>query len=219
MLLRGVGMILVLTAALLLAAGRLSYWQVWLFGLANVILVLFLSVWLSGEADLIRSRMKPGPATKRWDRVLMSLFFPLALVVPALAALDAGRFGWSRQLPYWVYIAGYAAYLSCACIHMASIRANSFYTSTVSIEPEKGHQVADSGPYRFVRHPGYTAIIFMEAGIAVVLGSLWALVPAAMVSVILLVRTALEDRALRAELPGYVEYAGRVRYRLLPGIW
>jgi protein-S-isoprenylcysteine O-methyltransferase Ste14 len=219
MFLRGLGMILILTALLLLIAGRPSYWQAWVFGGVNCLLVLALSIWLSDQADLIRSRMKPGPSTKGWDRVLMALFFPLALMVPAVASLDAGRFGWSRQLPAAVYIAGYIVFVLCALIHIASIRVNSFYTSTVSIEPDRGHQVIDSGPYRFVRHPGYTGIIFMEAGIALVLGSVWALVPAGMVTLILLTRTVLEDRALRAELPGYGDYAGRVRYRLLPGIW
>ena len=219
MLLRGSGMVVILTVVLLLIAGRVSYWQAWVFGAANCMLVLALSFWLSDQVDLIRNRMKPGPATKGWDRILMALFFPLALCVPVLAGLDAGRLAWSPHLHPAAYIAGYMAYVACAALHIASIKVNMFYTSTVSIEPEKGHLVVDRGPYRFVRHPGYTGIIFMEAGIAVVLGSLWALIPAGLVTLILLIRTVLEDRALRAELPGYDQYVRRVRYRLLPGIW
>jgi protein-S-isoprenylcysteine O-methyltransferase Ste14 len=219
LLARGVGMVLLMTAGLLGIAGRISYWQAWLFGSVNCLLVVALSVWFRGQADLMRSRMKPGHATKAWDKVLMALFFPLALAVPVAAGLDAGRFGWSELFHAGTYPVAYLAYVGGAYLHLSAIRTNRFYTSTVSIEPGSGHLVVDSGPYRFVRHPGYTGIILMEAGIAVVLGSVWALIPAGLVGVLLVVRTVLEDSALRTELPGYDEYAGRVRYRLLPGIW
>jgi protein-S-isoprenylcysteine O-methyltransferase Ste14 len=216
---RGVGMVLVLTAGLMLLGGRTSYWQAWVFGLVNCLLVLALSVWLADQAELIRTRMKPGPATKAWDKILMAAFFPLALAVPVVASLDAGRFGWSRSFDVVVYPVGYLVYVFSAYMHLQAIRTNRFYTSTVSIEPDKGHSVVDAGPYRFVRHPGYTGIIFMEIGIAVVLASLWALIPAGSVAALLILRTVLEDAALRAELPGYDGYSERVRYKLLPGIW
>jgi protein-S-isoprenylcysteine O-methyltransferase Ste14 len=216
---RGAGMICLLTAGLLLLGGRLSYWQAWLFGGVNLALVALVAVWLADESELIRERMKPGPATKHWDRVLMALFFPLAMCVPVLAALDAGRFGWTGRLSPAVCVAGYPVYVLSAYLHLAAIRTNRFYTSTVSVEPETGQRVIDSGPYRVVRHPGYTGIIFMEGAIAVVLGSWWALVPAGLVAAVLIVRTGLEDGALKAELPGYETYARRVRYRLLPGLW
>jgi protein-S-isoprenylcysteine O-methyltransferase Ste14 len=216
---RGVGIIVLLTAGLLLIGGRTSYWQAWLFGLVNCLLVLALSVWLADQAELIRDRMKPGPVTKAWDKILMAVFFPLALAVPVVASLDAGRFGWSAPFHVIIYPLCYAVYVASACMHLEAIRANRFYKSTVSIEPEEGQAVVDAGPYAVVRHPGYTGIIFMEIGIALVLGSLWALIPAGLVAALLVVRTVLEDTALRAELPGYDGYAERVRYRLLPGLW
>jgi protein-S-isoprenylcysteine O-methyltransferase Ste14 len=216
---RGVGMIVLLTVGLLLIGGRTSYWQAWLFGLVNCLLVLALSVWLADQAQLIRDRMKPGPATKAWDKILMAVFFPLALAVPVVASLDSGRFGWSAPFHVIIYPLGYAVYVASACMHIGAIRANRFYKSTVSIEPEKGQAVVDAGPYAVVRHPGYTGIIFMEIGIAIVLGSLWALIPAVLVAALLVVRTVLEDTALRAELPGYDGYTERVRYRVLPGLW
>jgi protein-S-isoprenylcysteine O-methyltransferase Ste14 len=110
-------------------------------------------------------------------------------------------------------------YTASAYLHLWAIRANEFYTSTVSIKPDGSHAVIDTGPYGVVRHPGYTGIMLMEACIAVMLGSLWALVPAGAVALLLIVRTWLEDAALRRELSGYTEYANRVRYRLVPGIW
>jgi protein-S-isoprenylcysteine O-methyltransferase Ste14 len=219
LLARGVGVVVLLTAVLLLIGGRVSYWQAWLFGIVNCVLMAALSVWLADQAELIRSRMRPGPSTKAWDRVLMAAFFPMAAAVPVVAGLDAGRFGWSPTFPAVLYPLCYVIYVASAYIHLEAIRINRFYKSTVSIEPEKGQSVIDSGPYRIVRHPGYTGIIFMELGIAIVLGSVWALIPAGLVAALLVVRTILEDAALRAELPGYEEYALRVRHRLLPGIW
>jgi protein-S-isoprenylcysteine O-methyltransferase Ste14 len=174
---------------------------------------------LAGEANLIRERMKPGEGAKWWDKVLMAVFFPLALSVPVVASLDAGRFMWSPPIPLLVYPFAYLLYAVSAYFHLWSIRTNRFYTSTVSIEPDKGQVVIDSGPYGYVRHPGYTGIIFMEVGIAVVLGSLWALIPAVSVGILLVLRTNLEDAALKRELPGYDDYAKRVQHRLLPGIW
>lgn len=216
---RGLGVVCILTLVLLLIGGRLSYWQAWLFGAVNCCLVIALSVLLADQAGLIRERMKPGKTAKAWDKALMAFFFPLALSVLVIACLDAGRFRWSAPFHWIVYPFVYVLYVFSAYFHLWSIQANQFYTSTVSVEPEKGHSVVDSGPYRFVRHPGYTGIIFMELGIGVVLGSLWALIPGGLVAGLLVVRTVLEDAALRTELPGYEEYAGRVRYRLLPGIW
>ena len=93
------------------------------------------------------------------------------------------------------------------------------YDGLVAIQHDRGHTVATGGPYRFVRHPGYVSYIVMSLSTPIVLGSLAGLIPAGLVSAAIFVRTALEDRTLQAELPGYQEYAARVRYRLLPGIW
>jgi protein-S-isoprenylcysteine O-methyltransferase Ste14 len=89
----------------------------------------------------------------------------------------------------------------------------------VRIQEDRGHQVVTGGPYRYVRHPMYVGIILLFPCMALFLGSWWALVPASLIAILMVIRTALEDRTLRAELPGYAEYAQRVRYRLLPGVW
>jgi protein-S-isoprenylcysteine O-methyltransferase Ste14 len=217
--LRGAAMIVMLTALLLALAGRIDYWQAWLFGGVNFALVTAVSILLAGMADTIRARMKPAPDAKSWDKVIMAFFFPLAGAVILVAAADGGRFGWTSPMPYWVYALAYVVYVCSAYLHLWAIRANEHYTSTVAIRPETGHAVTDSGPYGHVRHPGYTGIIFMEASISIVLGSLWGLVPAGLVALLLIVRTHLEDRALRRELPGYRAYAENVRHKLLPGIY
>ena len=97
--------------------------------------------------------------------------------------------------------------------------ANPFFEKTVRIQEERGHHVATGGPYRFVRHPGYVAFILMGFALPLGVGSAWALVPAGLNAALIVARTALEDRTLRRELPGYAEYAQRTRYRLLPGVW
>jgi protein-S-isoprenylcysteine O-methyltransferase Ste14 len=96
---------------------------------------------------------------------------------------------------------------------------NRFFSSVVRIQTDRGHVVCDTGPYRFVRHPGYAGIIFPLFGIVLALGSIWTLIPAAVASIITVIRTVLEDRTLQEELPGYRDYARRVRYRLIPGIY
>ena len=95
---------------------------------------------------------------------------------------------------------------------------NKFAEITVRIQTERGHKVVDTGPYAIVRHPFYVASFWL-AGIPLSLGSYWALIPAAITVLVVVVRTALEDRTLQSELPGYKEYAARVRYRLIPGVW
>jgi protein-S-isoprenylcysteine O-methyltransferase Ste14 len=96
---------------------------------------------------------------------------------------------------------------------------NRFFSKSVRIQRERSHRVVSVGPYRYVRHPGYVGWILMSAAVPVILGSLWALVPAGLAVAGMMVRTALEDRLLRADLEGYEEYAVKVRSRLLPGIW
>jgi protein-S-isoprenylcysteine O-methyltransferase Ste14 len=100
-----------------------------------------------------------------------------------------------------------------------AMASNPFLSTIVRIQDDRGHYVVTSGPYRYVRHPMYAAIFLMWPGIALELGSWWALIPAAVIVIVFVIRTALEDRMLQAELPGYVEYAQHTRYRLLPGVW
>jgi protein-S-isoprenylcysteine O-methyltransferase Ste14 len=97
--------------------------------------------------------------------------------------------------------------------------SNACFSTAVRIQGERGHAVCSSGPYRYVRHPGYVGYALQYLAMAFLLGSLWALLPWLMAAISMVIRTALEDRMLRAELPGYQEYARKVRYRLAPGIW
>jgi protein-S-isoprenylcysteine O-methyltransferase Ste14 len=169
------------------------------------------------QAD--RMKFGRGQQVAPWDRVLaplmaFSVVYPLVIV----AALDH-RHGWTTPLPTWVNVVGL---LLCALGYGFGTWAlveNRFFSSTVRIQTDRGHQVCDSGPYRFVRHPGYAGTVLAVVGIPLALDTLWAFVAAGFALIVSVIRTALEDRTLMKELVGYREYARRVRYRLFPGLW
>ncbi|MDD3643372.1 MAG: isoprenylcysteine carboxylmethyltransferase family protein [Candidatus Krumholzibacteria bacterium] len=219
LLLKGTAALALLALALAALAGRIDYWQGWAFAALNIAVVSGLASALAGRPVDIASRMRGGSGGPRWDRVIMAFFYPLNLAVPVVAALDAGRLQWSSQPPLPVTAAAMAVYGGSAALHLWSILSNRYYIGTVRILAAQGHTTQTGGPYRIIRHPGYAGIIGMLLSAALCLGSTAALVPAGGVAVLLVVRAALEDDALRRSLPGYREYAARVRFRLIPGLW
>jgi protein-S-isoprenylcysteine O-methyltransferase Ste14 len=197
----------------------------WRWPLAWAYLALYAAVLVAGSFFAIhrdpgftseRTRAKEG--TKTWDRLLSGpLFSPLWLGLYVVAGLDR-RHGWSPDLTPIAIGAVVVAGLgySLAVWAMAS---NKFYGRYVRIQRDRDHTTVTGGPYRFVRHPAYAGLCLFMLASALALESLWALIPAGVIVIVLIVRTALEDRTLLAELPGYPEYARRTRFRLLPGIW
>ena len=158
-------------------------------------------------------------SAKVWDKVLaplmaLSLVFPMVIV----AGLDH-RFDWSFPFPLWLIVIGFILISVGYAFATWAFAENRFFSSVVRIQTDRGHTVCDSGPYRFVRHPGYAGNILPLLGIVLALGSVWALIPAAFALIILVIRTVLEDKTLQEELPGYRDYARRVHYRLIPGIY
>ncbi len=146
----------------------------------------------------------------------MALFGPLAVWI--VAGLDE-RFGWSAPFAPWVQVVALVAVALSYLLGNWAMVANRYFSSVVRIQEDRGHTVVSGGPYRFVRHPAYTGSLFGTLAMAIALGSWWALIPAGVDAVGLIVRTGLEDRTLQAELPGYANYARQTRYRLFPGIW
>jgi protein-S-isoprenylcysteine O-methyltransferase Ste14 len=135
-----------------------------------------------------------------------------------VAGLDH-RFVWSPVFPLWLIVLGFILTSLGYAFGVWAFVENRFFSSVVRIQTDRGHVVCDSGPYRLVRHPGYAGTILALLGIVLALGSVWTLIPAAVALIIAVVRTALEDQTLQEELPGYRDYARRVRYRLIPGIY
>jgi len=211
-------MIFAMIAGMFMLAGRWDYWQGWLFGALLVLRMVASTVLFADKPEFVFERVNLfARGTKWWDRVFWAFYGPAFFAVFVIAPLDAGRFGWSGELPLWAYAAGYAAVFAGFSIHVWSMWVNRFFVSTVRLQ--KGQAVIQEGPYKIVRHPGYVAGILLAAGSSLALGSYWGLVPAGMVAVLLIIRTQLEDETLRKELKGYKEYAKKVRYRLLPGVW
>ncbi len=204
---------------LFLAAGRFD----WLWGW------LYMALYLAGIAVTAVLMFRTSPETiaeradvsgvRGWDRVvggLFSLTYFFGLL--AVAGLDA-RFGWTPELPLVVHLVGAAGFLLGYALFVWAMLSNARFATVARLRSDGEHPVCSSGPYRFVRHPGYSGVIFQSLGSPLLLGSLWALIPGLLSAVFLVVRTVLEDRMLRVELSGYVDYARRVRYRLLPRVW
>lgn len=207
---------------LLVCAGDYGWWQGWSF---------FVLLFLAGVGGRIlaekrhpgilieRSNMDKAQRAKPWDKVLaplmaISLSFPLVIV----AGLDH-RYGWTPLFSTWLNVLGlFLIALGYAFAAWALIE-NRFFSSTVRIQTDRGHSVCDSGPYLVVRHPGYAGNLLALPGMVLAFGSMWILIPATVALIIALIRTALEDRTLQEELPGYQDYAQRVRYRLIPWIY
>lgn len=218
-LLRGLAFPVIVLPGLLLLAGRFDYWQAWVFLGVNLTLLAVNYLLLRDKPDLMQERLKAGEGIKWWDRVYFAITTPLYFAALILAALDGGRFGWSPRLGAAVYVLSYLVYLSGQGIFLWAKATNRFFATVVRIQTDRGQTVCDQGPYRIFRHPGYVGGILFELATPLLLGSLWGLIPQGIAVALLIVRTGLEDRTLRRELPGYEEYTKRVRYRLVPGLW
>ena len=205
---------------LFVSAGRLDWSAAWVYlGVYLCVLVANVVILLPGNKELIAERGKVRSDTKGWDKLLagaVSFYMPLITLI--VCGLDA-RFGWSAQPVLGVQAVALVVLVLGYALVSWAIVSNQFFSGTVRIQAERGHAVATSGPYRYVRHPGYSGMMAFTLALPFLLGSYWALVPAAINLGLFVLRTALEDRTLQAELPGYTDYASRTRYRLLPGVW
>ena len=205
--------------ALFWSTGTFNWWQAW--AALAVMLVWIMAtavVILRTNPTLLAERLGPRKGAKSWDTVIMSTLGLLQLTRYILAGFDH-RYGWSGSFPLSSQC---IALILCAlgyALFVWATASNQFFSQIVRIQNERGQTVAKNGPYHFVRHPGYLGAIVFELMIWVLLGSWWASVPSGLGAILLIVRTALEDRTLQAELDGYAEYTKQVHYRLLPGIW
>ncbi len=209
-------------AALLLASGDLRWTMAWVYiaiYLASVIGSRLVALKKSPGLLAERSRFTQAADTPAWDRALVPV---VALVGPFAMIVTAGldhRFGWGPAItPTWQAVFMAIVALS-ALVAVWAMLANAFFSAVVRIQHERGHQVVSHGPYAAVRHPAYAASVISSLATPLALDAVWALVPALIIILALVIRTALEDQMLQRELPGYTEYAAHVKYRLLPGVW
>jgi protein-S-isoprenylcysteine O-methyltransferase Ste14 len=220
-LLATIGYFAVIAALLFAPAGTLAWPAAWGFlaimlGASVVIEVML----LRHDPDLLAVRL--GPPIQRgqkwWDKVWVSVFAVLFMAWLALIALDAVRFRWS-EVPVWLQVVGAAAVVGCYFIAYLAFRENTFLAPVVKVQAERGQRVISTGPYARVRHPLYSGALLFLAGTPLLLGSWYGLGAAVVLIAGLALRAVLEERTLAAELDGYVAYADRVKYRLVPRVW
>lgn len=210
---------IMVAALLFIPAGRLDWSMGWALVALYVVWVAVNALLLMPSSPgLLAERVTHRFSTKQWDNVIIGLYGVMTLVKLIVAGLDF-RDGWTPSLPPAMPIVALViAALGYAVVTWAMV-ANAFFALANRIQSERGHTVATGGPYRYVRHPGYVGAILFELATPILLGSFWALLPGGLSALLMLVRTALEDRTLQRELAGYVDYTRHVRYRLLPGVW
>jgi len=211
--------LIILAAALFLSAGRLDWSAGWFFfGIVFLVQILTAVMFIPAHSELLVERAQLGAGAKKLD-VLLALLMAYSTVFSAIiAGLDA-RYGWSGEISWAVIIAAAAVGMLGTGFTLWAMLANRFFSGVVRIQVERGHAVISNGPYRFVRHPGYVGMLIFTLASPLMLASWWAYVLVGLVTLVTILRTALEDRILQQELSGYAEYARQVRFRLLPGIW
>ncbi len=206
-------------AALFLAAGRLDWPWAWLMLGIYVASVAVNAFFMRHNPETVAERGQPAEKMRTWDQVIGGLWgLAQFLLVPLAAGLDV-RFGGTPPLDAAWHLAGALVFALGLGLFGWAMITNAYFSTVVRIQTERGHRVCRSGPYQWVRHPGYVGAIAQSLAMPLLLGSAWALAPGLAAAALMVARTALEDRTLQAELPGYREYTQDVRYRLVPGIW
>ena len=205
--------------ALFWSAGRVDWWAAWaaLAVMAGWIAATGIILWRKYPA-LLAERLGPRKGAKKWDTLIVALLGLTQLARYIVAGFDQ-RYHWSSGIPLAVPL---GAFLICACgyaLFVWATASNPFFSRIVRIQSERGHTVIRGGPYRYVRHPAYAGAASYELAVPFLLASWWAVPLSIVAAGLLIARTALEDRALLAELDGYADYARAVRYRLAPRVW
>lgn len=219
---RGLQIVLVfflLAVILFLASGQINWFWGWLYLAINIMSVVINSaIMLRTSPETIAERGRPKEI-RNWDKIISGLWgLAQFLLLPLVAGLDI-RFGWTGELGIPWHVVGAGVFAIGLGIFGWAMITNAYFSTAVRIQNDRGQTVCRSGPYRFVRHPGYTGAILQSLGTPILLGSAWACVPGMLAAVLMIIRTALEDRTLQKELPGYQDFVKEVHYRLLPGIW
>ncbi len=202
------------------SADTLDWPEAWLYLTIYLAWAIPVVVWLKkNNPELLKERLdffkKPS---KGWDKIIVLLATFLFIAMFLLAGLDAVRYQWS-QTPFFLKLLGFVGFIPSFALIFLVMRENTYLSRIVEIQKDRGHKVITTGPYRYVRYPMYVGAITFYLCIPLVLGSLYALIPGSLLIILIIIRTYLEDKTLHKELTGYKEYAAKVKYRLVPGMW
>ena len=205
----------------LIISGRWDWREAWVYALVSILGFVVSRVWAARQhPDLLeeRARSMDLKDAKPWDKVLAPMLTLGALLILIVAGLDR-LFAWTSPFMLSAKIVALIVIVLGYLLGSWALIENRFFSGVVRIQKDRGHRVVSTGPYRFIRHPGYAGALWAYLATPVLLDSIWAFVPAFLLVGVLILRTALEDRTLQEELPGYREYAGKTRFRLIPGLW
>ena len=216
-LIKAVVGLLITAAILFIPAGRLDWTMGWVY-IGAYLLAQGVTA-LVVDPELLAERETRHKDAKKWDMVLLSFWGLASALAPMVIAGLHVRFGWLPRMSLAVQICGLLLFLLGWAITIWAMTSNLFFSKVVRIQRDRGQTVATGGPYQIVRHPGYVGASAQSLATPLILGSVWAVIPGVLGVLLLVVRTVLEDKTLHEELDGYKEYAGQVRYRLVPGIW
>jgi len=212
--------LLIMAAIFFTAAGSLHVKRGWIyFGIAAVTYVVSSIILIKSSPELLNERAKSRDNTKSRDKILVSLYLFIGFIgTHIVAGLDIGRFEWS-ELPIIYLIPGAVLYIASTAFGIWAMIVNKHFETTIRIQEDREHKVVKDGPYKIVRHPGYLSVLITWSSVPLMIGSLYAFFCTAAVFIIMIIRTAYEDKTLQKELPGYSQYAKEVKSRLVPGIW
>jgi len=205
----------------LLISGHWAWWEAWVYAIIGILsFAVSRALAARRNPDILaeRARFLRHENAKSWDKLLAPLVGFGGALIPLVAGLDA-RFRWSAPFATPAKVVALALLVVGYVWSSYALIENSFFSGMVRLQTERGQQVISSGPYRWMRHPGYAGALLAYWATPILLGALWAYLPTICLTVVLVIRTSLEDQTLQSELEGYREYAQRVRYRLLPGVW
>ncbi|MEJ2510555.1 MAG: isoprenylcysteine carboxylmethyltransferase family protein [Anaerolineales bacterium] len=212
-------------SAFFIPYGGIDWWEAWLLlSLWLAYFLLMLTVVKKINPDVVEERANSlDRFSQSWDQIIVSIYQVVSLSLYIIAGLDVGRFGWTAEVlggvPAWLKWIAFVFVLFVYLFPCWAIISNPFASGAVRIQEEREHQAVASGPYRIVRHPMYLGTVVYGFAFPLFLESDWALIPGVIVIGLFILRTALEDKFLMANLPGYPDYAQQTRYRLLPGVW
>jgi protein-S-isoprenylcysteine O-methyltransferase Ste14 len=211
--------VLIFFMVIFFSAGKLYYWQGLIYVIIGLIMFTLNYSVLRPDTDLLNERTKPGEGAKKWDKTILGLSFLLTISMYIIAGLDSGRYHWSPDFHWSIYLLGILLTATGQLLFLVAQKQNRFFSSTVRIQTERDHTVCDTGLYRIVRHPAYLGSTIQLVGFPMLFGSLWSIVPVFILILLHIIRTYLEDKTLRKELSGYSEYSDKTRYKIIPYIW
>lgn len=206
-------------AILFISAGRINYWQGLIYVFIGLIMFVLNYTVLKVDKALLAERSKPGEGARRWDKILLGLTFLVTISMFITAGLDSGRYHWSPEFHWSMYLLGIVLTISGQLLFLIAQKQNKFFSSTVRIQSDTGHMVCETGLYKVVRHPAYLGSVIQSLGFPLLFGSIWSIIPIFLLVILFLTRTILEDKTLKNELTGYLEYTTKTRYKIIPYVW